>query len=254
MSQPSRLERPGGDTIAYLTRAAKANGPGIFWLSGFKSDMNGTKAAALDAWATRTGRGYTRFDYFGHGASSGDFRDGTISRWREDALAVLDQVTAGPQVLIGSSMGGWIALLAALARPERIAGMVLIAPAADFTEDLLWARLPDDARREIETKGEWLRPSAYDSDPYPMTRTLIEDGRKHLLLKQPIAVRVPIHILHGMADPDVPWEHGLRLIELLESHDVTFELIKTGDHRLSSPADLARLEATIERLVGRIAS
>lgn len=252
MTQILRLERPDGQTIAYLNRTAKAAGPGILWLSGFKSDMTGTKAEALDAWAVRTVRGYTRFDYFGHGASSGDFRDGTVSRWREDALAVLDRVTSGPQILVGSSMGAWIALLVALARPERVAAMVLIAPAPDFTEDLIWAELSDDARREIEMKGEWMRPSAYDPDPYPITRTLIEDGRKHLVLTQSIPLHMPVRILHGMADRDVPWRHALRLVERLESNDVTLELVKHGDHRLSMPADLARLEDTLERLLRRL--
>lgn len=252
MTQPLRLERPDGQTLAYLKRAAKANAPGILWLSGFKSEMTGTKAAALDAWAERTGRGYTRFDYFGHGASSGDFRHGTISRWREDALAVLDKVTNGPQLLVGSSMGAWIALLAALARPKRVAGLMLIAPATDFTEALLWEHLPEKARRDIETNGEWLRPSAYDLDPYPITRTLIEDGRKHLLLGRSIPVRVPVHILQGLDDPDVPWPHALALVDKLESADVALELVKGGDHRLSTPPEIARLENALERMLARI--
>jgi len=171
---------------------------------------------------------------------------------RADALAVLDAATEGPQLLVGSSMGAWIALLTALARPERVAGMVLIAPATDFTEELLWSGLPDAARREIEANGEWLRPSAYDPEPYPITRALIEDGRKHLILGQSIAVRVPVHILHGMEDPDVPWRHALRLVENLESKDVTLELVKGGDHRLSTPAEIARLENAIERMMARI--
>ncbi len=251
MTQVLRLERPDGHTIAYLKRAAKATGPGVLWLSGFKSDMTGTKAAALDAWAARTGRGYTRFDYFGHGASSGSFRDGTVSRWREDALAVIDELTNGPLILVGSSMGAWIALLAASVRPARVAGMVLIAPAPDFTEELIWDKLPDEAKREMEISGEWLRPSAYDPDPYPITRALIEDGRRHLLMKRPIPLRLPTHILHGMADQDVPWTHALRLVERLEGDDVTLELVKHGDHRLSTSADIARLEGAVERLSRR---
>ena len=252
MQQALRLERPDGHTIAYLKRPAKAKGPGVLWLSGFKSEMTGTKATALDAWAERTGRGYTRFDYFGHGASSGDFVEGTVSRWRDDALAVLDALTEGPQLLVGSSMGAWIALLAALARRERVAGMVLIAPATDFTEALLWPRLPAEARRQIESDGVWLRPSAYDPDPYPITRGLIEDGRKHLLLGAPIAVRVPVHIQHGMEDPDVPWTHAGRLVERLESSDVTLELVKGGDHRLSTAPEIARLESRIEQMLARL--
>jgi pimeloyl-ACP methyl ester carboxylesterase len=252
MQQALRLERPDGHTIAYLSRAAKTKGPNVLWLSGFKSEMAGTKASALDDWAARTGRGYTRFDYFGHGASSGDFRQGTISRWREDALAVIDQLTEGPQLLVGSSMGAWVALLAVLARPSRVAGMVLIAPAADFTEALLWPRLSGDARRQIEVEGVWLRPSAYDPDPYPITRGLIEDGRKHLLLGAPIALNMPIHILQGMDDPDVPWTHALKLVERLQSSDVTLELVKSGDHRLSTPPEIARLKARIEQMLAKI--
>lgn len=252
MTQPLRLERPDGNTIAYLKRAAKANTPGVLWLSGFKSEMTGTKAAALDAWAERTGRGYTRFDYFGHGASSGDFRRGTVSRWRDDALAVIDKVTKGPLVLVGSSMGAWIALLAALARKDRVAAMVLIAPATDFTEALIWETLSEKQRREIETKGEWLRPSAYDTDPYPITRDLIEDGRQHLLLGRTIDVSVPVHILHGMDDNDVPWLHALKLVGVLNSTDVALELVKGGDHRLSTPAEIARLENAIERMLARL--
>jgi pimeloyl-ACP methyl ester carboxylesterase len=249
--QASRLERPDGHTIAYLKRPAKATGPGVLWLSGFNSEMRGTKAAALDVWAERTGRGYTRFDYFGHGASSGAFRDGTVSRWREDALAVLDGVTQGPQVFAGSSMGAWIALLLALARPERVAGLVLIAPAPDFTEELIWATLPEAAKRQIEVEGLWLRPSAYGVGPYPITRTLIEDGRRHLLLSGDIAIDAPIHILHGMKDEDVPWTHALKLVERLQSPDVVFELIKNGDHRLSTARDIAQLEAALERVIKR---
>jgi len=246
MTQVSRLERPDGQTIAYLNRATKATGPGVLWLSGFKSEMTGIKAAALDAWAARTDRGYTRFDYFGHGASSGAFREGTVSRWRADALAVIDELTDGPQVLVGSSMGAWIALLVALARPARVVGMVLIAPAPDFTEELIWDELPDEARREIETTGELMRASAYDPDPYPITRALIEDGRRHLLLKQTIRLHMPIHILHGMADQDVPWTHALRLVEKLVSKEVTLELVKHGDHRLSTAGDIARLIRALE--------
>jgi pimeloyl-ACP methyl ester carboxylesterase len=186
-----------------------------------------------------------RFDYSGHGASEGQFVDGTISRWRQDALDVLDRLTEGPQILVGSSMGGWLALLAALARPERVAGLVLIAPACDFTERLLWAGLTDDSRRAITDEGVWLRPSQYGPKPYPITRALIEDGRRHLLMDAEIAVDCPVRILHGMRDPDVPWRHGLALVDLLRSPDVTFELIKSGDHRLSDPGSLGRLEELV---------
>jgi len=249
MDEPRQLERPDGHRLAYLKTAGIATGPGVLWLSGFKSDMAGTKAAALAEWAGHTNRVYTRFDYFGHGRSSGDLKEGTVSRWLDDALAVLDHVASGPQILAGSSMGGWIATLATLRRPSRIAGLVLVAPAADFTEDLLWPHMPDAARREVMERGLWLRPSAYDPDPYPITRTLIEDGRKHLVLGGPIAVHCPVRVVHGMADPDVPWTHGLRLAERLESHDVVFHLVRGGDHRLSGGGDIARLCRMLDELL-----
>lgn len=253
MNEPLRLQRPDGHSIAYLKTQGAATGPGVLWLSGFKSDMSGTKAMALDDWARRSNRTLTRFDYFGHGRSSGDFRDGTVSRWLDDATAALDQLTSGPQVLVGSSMGGWIATLLALRRPARIAGILLIAPAADFTEELIWKRLPKDARRDIDERGEWLRPSAYDPEPYPITRGLIEDGRKHLVLGAPIDVRCPVRVLQGMADPDVPWTHAMRLVERLQSPDVVVELIKHGDHRLSNADGIARMGRLLDELIARAA-
>jgi pimeloyl-ACP methyl ester carboxylesterase len=235
------------ERIAYMTRPG--NSPGIVWLGGFKSEMTATKATALDSWAARAGRAFVRFDYFGHGKSSGEFRDGTITRWRDDALAVLDRLTSGPQILVGSSMGGYLALLAARLRPERIAGLLLIAPAADFTEKLLWAGMPDDAKRQLEESGAWLRPSAYDPNPYPITRRLIEDGRRHLILdKGPIALRCPARILQGMQDADVPWQHALKLFRAITG-DVSLTLVRDGDHRLSTPSDLARMERVLEALV-----
>ena len=246
--EPERLARPDGHTIAYRKTVGHATGPGVVWLSGFKSDMGGTKAQALAAWAARTGRALTLFDYFGHGRSSGAFAEGTVSRWLDDALAVLDELTVGPQVLVGSSMGGWIAALAALQRPERVKGMLLIAPAADFTEALIWENAPDEVKRAILERGVWERPSAYDPDPYPITRGLIEDGRRHLILGGAIDVRCPVRVLHGMADPDVPWTHGMRLVERLVSEDVVVQLVKHGDHRLSTPADIARMCGVLEEL------
>lgn len=222
--------------------------PGIVWLGGFKSEMTATKATALDAWAAKSGRAFLRFDYFAHGGSSGDFRRGTVSRWRADALAVLDELTEGPQILVGSSMGAWLALLAALARPERIVALLLIAPATDFTDKLLWSRLSEDVRREIVDKGEWLRPTSYGPDPYPITRELIEDGRKHLLLDSEIALRCPVRILQGMSDPDVPWQHALKLVEAL-GPDTQITLVKDGDHRLSKPHELALIEQILAGLV-----
>ena len=238
-----RFIREDGETIAYLRRGGKS--PGVVWLGGFHSDMHGTKAQALDAWAEARGHAYMRFDYHGHGASSGAFRDGTITRWRDDALAVLDQLCDGPQVLVGSSMGAWIALLAARARPEKVASLLLLAPAADFTEALIWDRMSPDIRREIMERGEWQRPSAYGDGPYPITRALIEDGRRHLLLGAPIPIDVPVHIIQGMKDPDVPWQHALKLIDTL-SGNPTLTLIKDGDHRLSTPDDLSRIAAALD--------
>ncbi len=241
-----KLLREDSETIAYSRRAGKT--PGIVWLGGFHSDMQGTKAVALDQWAEANGRAFLRFDYFGHGASSGNFREGTITRWRDDALAVLDGLTQGPQVLVGSSMGAWIALLAARLRPERLAGMLLIAPAPDFTERLIWRQMPDHIQKQIMESGEWLRPSLYDERPYPITRALIEDGRKHLLLDGPIEMDIPIHILQGMRDPDVPWQHAIELTGRLSGNPV-ITLIKRGDHRLSTPDDLRRIEWLLGELV-----
>src|SRR5580692_5043129 len=232
-------------TIA--VRAAEGAAPGLLWLGGFKSDMLGTKAAALARFAAERGRAIVRFDYSGHGESKGEFADGTIGRWLEESLAVFHACCRGPQVLIGSSMGGWIALL--LARQLRrasapaasLAGMVLIAPAVDFTDALMWKKFSPEIRREIETKGSWLRPSQYDIAPYPITRQLIEDGRKHLLLGGLIETGCPVRILQGVEDPDVPWGHAVELVSRLSQDDVVLSLVKDGDHRLSRPEDIERL-------------
>jgi pimeloyl-ACP methyl ester carboxylesterase len=224
--------------------------PGLFWLGGFKSDMKGTKAEALDRWAESEGRACMRFDYSGHGESGGAFTDGTISRWLEECVAVYLQFARGTQVLIGSSMGGWLALLLAKAVSERldaapIVGMVLIAPAVDFTEELMWKKFPDAARQQIEQTGVWMRPSAYGEEPYPITRALIEDGRRHLLLGGLIETRCPVHILQGVEDPDVPWRHAIELVSRFSRDDVVLTLIKDGDHRLSRPEDIERLIAAV---------
>ncbi len=238
------------------TRAGR--GPGLFWLGGFKSDMQGTKALALDGWAAERGRASVRFDYSGHGESSGDFADGTIGRWLEESVAVFEQFCDGPQVVIGSSMGGWMALL--LAREIRklqgeqqakgsLAGLVLIAPAPDFTEELMWKNLPAKVKEEIETKGFWLRPSEYgDGSPYPITRNLIEEGRNHLLLGRTIDVGCPVRILQGAKDPDVPWQHAFALTHRLPADDVVLTLIQDGDHRLSRPQDIARILAAVAEM------
>jgi pimeloyl-ACP methyl ester carboxylesterase len=222
--------------------------PGIVWLGGFRSDMTGTKASYLADWAKKEGRSFLRFDYSGHGASDGDFEDGSISAWLADALAAFDALTEGPKILVGSSMGAWIATLLALRRPTRIAGIVFIAPAPDFTEELIWPSLGEEARRTLIAEGRIVNPSAYADEPTIITRRLIEDGRKHLVLGTRIAIAAPIRILHGMADPDVPWRHALRFAEAIASEDLTVTLIKGGDHRLSTERELARLVASIRSL------
>ena len=237
--------------IAVCARAGGS--PGLFWLGGFKSDMQGTKAIALDAWAAEQNRACTRFDYSGHGESGGSFVDGTIGRWLEESVAVFEQFCNGPQVVIGSSMGGWMALLLAreLARREgsraSLAGLVLIAPAPDFTEELMWKGFSPQIRQEIETSGVWLRPSEY-GEPYPITRTLIEEGRNHLLLGSAIEVGCPIRILQGAQDPDVPWRHAFALAHRLPVDDVVLTVIQDGDHRLSRPQDIARMLAAVAEI------
>lgn len=218
--------------------------PGIMFLSGFFSDMTGTKASYLAERCTETGRCFTRFDYRGHGLSSGAFIDGCIGDWLDDAIKVFDAVTRGPQILVGSSMGGWIMLLLALARPERVAGLVGIAAAPDFTEELVWQKLTPAQQQEMQQKGVLYEPSDY-GDPLPYTLKLVEDGRKHLLLNKSIAIHAPTHLLQGMKDNDVPWRLAPRIAEKLASPNVQVTLIKEGDHRLSTPADLQLLWNTI---------
>jgi pimeloyl-ACP methyl ester carboxylesterase len=212
--------------------------------------MTGTKALFLEDYCRRRGHAYVRFDYFGHGASSGDFALGTIGRWRDDAISVIDSLTAGPQILVGSSMGGWVMLLAALARRQRVAALVGIAGAPDFTEELLWPRLTPAQREEIMRRGAIVLPSPFDPAGYLYTRALVEDGRRHLLLRGPIALDVPVRLLHGLGDGSVPWQLSLRLAERLESRDVALTLVKDGDHRLSREPDLARLAQTLDALTG----
>jgi pimeloyl-ACP methyl ester carboxylesterase len=232
-----------GERIAY--QKVEGAGPTVIWLGGFHSDMEGAKAVALSDWAEAAGRAYLRFDYFGHGASSGAFEDGTIGRWRADALAVVDRLTTGPLVLVGSSMGGWLACLVALARPERINALVLIAPAADFTDKLMEPGFSAEARAALTKDGVWTRPSEYDGGGYPITAALIEEGRAWSILPGPVAIDCPVRILQGGADPDVPWRHALALSEALVGEDVIFSLIKDGDHRLSRPRDLERMIAVV---------
>jgi len=241
----------GRRRIAVRARAGRA--PGLFWLAGFNSDMKGTKALALDAWAAEQGRACVRFDYSGHGESGGNFADGTIGRWLEESVAVFGQFCAGPQIVIGSSMGGWLALLLARELAGRsglgasLAGLVLIAPAADFTEALMWNGFSPEVRDEIMTKGVWHRPSQY-GDPYAITRALIEEGRNHLLLGSAIEVGCPVRILQGTQDPDVPWQHAFALAQRLPREDVVLTMIQDGDHRLSRPQDISRIIAAVAEI------
>jgi pimeloyl-ACP methyl ester carboxylesterase len=241
----------GGRRLAVLRRPGA--GPGVVWLGGLRSEMTATKATHLSGWAGRTGRAFLRFDYSGHGASEGRFEEGTVSAWLADAIAVLRSRTEGPQILVGSSLGGWLALLATRAlrdagERDRIAGLVLVAPAPDFTERLMWARFSARSKRAIERDGVYLEPSAYSPDPLPITRALIEDGRRHLLLGGTIETGAPVRILHGTADPDVPWELSVELMGRLVGEPVTLTLVKDGDHRLSKPEELALLERAVEDL------
>ena len=240
------LQRPDGERLAW--RRVDGRGPAVVWLGGFRSDMAGTKAQALAEWAQAKGQAYVRFDYFGHGESSGDFAKGTITRWRADALAVLDELAGGEAVLVGSSMGGWIACLAAMAAPQRIRGLALVAPAPDFTEKLMAPEITPEGRAALDRDGVWLRPSLY-GDPYPITRALLEDGARWSILPGPVPIEVPVRILQGAEDPDVPWRHALELAQAIKSADLVFSLIKDGDHRLSRPQDIARLIAAVEELV-----
>ena len=254
--EPAIIEVGEGDGRRRIAVRARAGSPpGLFWLGGFNSDMKGTKALALDGWAAEHGRACVRFDYSGHGESGGAFIDGTIGRWLEESVAVFEQVCRGPQVVIGSSMGGWIALLLARAIAKReanratLAGLVLIAPAPDFTEQLMWNGFSDEIREEIRTKGVWMRPSEYgDGTPYPITRALIEEGRNHLLLGSAIEVGCPVRILQGAQDPDVPWQHAFALAHRLPAEDVVLTMIQDGDHRLSRPQDIARIIAAVAEM------
>jgi pimeloyl-ACP methyl ester carboxylesterase len=242
------------DRRAIAVRARPGAAPGLVWLGGYKSDMQGTKAAALADWAERQRRACVRFDYSGHGESGGAFADGTIGRWLAECLMVFDACCQGPQILVGSSMGGWLALLMVRAVRQRpppregasVAGLVLIAPAVDFTEELMWKRMTPAIKQELEQNGVWARPSDYSPEPYLVTRQLIEEGRDHLLLGGMIETGCPVRILQGVEDTDVPWRHAVELTSRLASDDVVLTLVKDGDHRLSRPED-------IERLIGAVA-
>jgi pimeloyl-ACP methyl ester carboxylesterase len=242
------LTREDGATIAY--RRVPGRAPGVIFLGGFMSDMTGTKAQALDAFCRARSHAFLRFDYFGHGQSSGDFAQGTVGRWKADALAALDRLSEGPQILIGSSLGGWLMLLAALTRSQRIEALIGIAAAPDATEDLMWQRFPSAVRDAIEREGSARLPSAYSEQGYLITRNLIVEGRAHLVMRQAIPLTCPVRLLHGINDAEVPYRTSLDLAARISSADVRVTLIKDGDHRLSRDADLALLTATLGELLG----
>ncbi|CAM5459840.1 hypothetical protein MAUB1S_07738 [Mycolicibacterium aubagnense] len=243
------------DDISIALRHQAGKAPGLVWLGGYKSDMLGTKAETLADWADRNGHAFLRHDYSGHGESGGDFNEGTISTWLAQSLAVFRRYTAGKQILVGSSMGAWIALRMVQelrkAGDDRVAGLVLLAPAPDFTAELIEPTLTDAQRRDLAENGFFAEPSDYSDQPYIYTRALIEDGRDNLVMTGPIDTHCPVHVIQGLADPDVPHTHALKLVSHLPSDDVTLSLVPEGDHRLSRPQDLELLQRAVETLVKR---
>ncbi len=246
MTDIQHLSRPDGETLAY--RRVDGAGPTVVWIGGFRSDMEGTKALALDMAARERGWSFVRYDHFAHGRSTGDWRRATIGRWREDAIALIDSLD-GPVIPVGSSMGGWVALLLALARPERVQGLVLINPAQDFTERLMWPGLADHERQAILRDGETLIVEEGLGE-YVLTRAMFEEAKAWLLLDGAIDLNAPLHILQGRADDTVPWRHQVELVERLRGGDVRLDLIEGGDHRLSTQSDLDRLIAAVEAMRG----
>jgi pimeloyl-ACP methyl ester carboxylesterase len=243
----SFLKRPDGNRVAYAWRAGHK--PTVVFLGGFRSDMSGTKALALDIWARRSGFAFLRFDYFAHGASDGAFEDATVGRWIDDARSVIGAVVGdGPLVLVGSSMGGWIMLNLVDALRERLVGLVGIAVAPDFTQELIWPELSPADQATLKREGRLLRPSRYTPEPDILTLKLIEEGADHLVLNRPLDLPCPLHLLHGTADPEVPWRHSQRVLEHVRAPEATLTLVKDGDHRLSQPGDIARLLSTVEKL------
>lgn len=245
---PRYLQRPDNEMLAYVHIGGKS--PGVVFCPGFHSNMEGDKALALDRWCRATGRQFTRFDYFGHGHSSGQIADGTIGRWREDALAVLDEVTSGPQLIVGSSMGGWMMLLIALARPERVSALVGIACAADMTRDMPERRLTAEQRKLLDDRG-WVEiANSYDDGaPYRLRREMLSESKAHWLLDGDIPIQVPVRLIHGLADLDVPWQRSVAVAERLESNDVEVILVKDGDHRLSTTVAIDRLQNILAGLL-----
>ncbi|MBC9248269.1 alpha/beta hydrolase [Paracoccus sp. 11-3] len=242
------LETSAGRRIAFHSTPGK--GPGVVFLGGFKSDMTGTKALYLEEWAQRTGRAFLRFDYSGHGDSSGQFEDGCIGDWAEDARAIIEAQTDGPQILVGSSMGGWISLLLARSMPQRVAGLVTIAAAPDFTEQGFWPSFSEDQRKTLLQSGRLELPSDYSDDPYVITRQLIEDGREQLVMTEPLPLPFPTRFLQGTADDDVPMQWALDLLDHATGDDIRLTLVKGADHRFSTPECLALISTAVEDVLG----
>lgn len=252
---PGHAAYPSGYRNAYLAQPGKSQAtghPGVVFCSGFRSDMEGSKAVALADWCAAHEIDFLRFDYFGHGRSDGDFLDGTMSLWRQDVFGLLAALTTGPQILVGSSFGGWLSLMAAAEMPETVCGLVLIAPAVDMTERLMWSRFSPEARQQLESEGIFYDPSDYDAQGYPITKALIEDGRQYLMLDKPseIPVHVPVRVLHGQKDLAVPWQLSLELAEKIGGQDVELHFVKNGDHSLSAPDNLDLLTGTLKNLIG----
>lgn len=245
------LQRHDGERVAY--HASSGRSPGVIYLNGFMSDMQGTKALAVEEFCQKKGQSFIRFDYLGHGASSGDFKQGTISRWAEDALAVLDELTVGPQILVGSSMGGWLMFLVALKRPEKVKGLVGIATGADFTEDLIMANMPDHLQENLNNMG-YFETTFGEIEPftYTITQKLLEDGKLHLLLRNPIPYEGSVHLLHGMKDKEVPWQNSIRIADLLKTDDVTLSFVKNAGHRFAEPEEINLLLTSIDQMLKKI--
>lgn len=249
LTEPLTLQRGSENFIAYNRLEQKDKSlPEVLFLGGFKSDMTGTKASFLGDLCQNRGQTYTRFDYFGHGLSSGEFTEGTIGVWLSDTLAMIDQVTEGPLILVGSSMGGWLMVLAALARPERVSGLIGVAAAPDFTEELIWAGLTEVQRLDFLRQGIIQTPSQYENEGFPITLQLVEEGRSHLILPKPLSIQCPVHLIHGDSDRDVPFELSSRLAKNIKSSDVTLTLIKGGDHRLNTPLALGRVASILNEV------
>jgi len=252
---PSELALPDGRKLAYHRTEARgegANSPGVVFLGGFRSDMDGTKALALESWAKAAGRGFLRFDYTGHGRSSGEFLDGSIGDWARDAEDAVGRLTEGKQILVGSSMGGWISLLLAKRMTEKVAALVGIAAAPDFTEDSMWAEFSGVQRVELAKTGRVELPSDYSDEPYVITRRLIEDGRENLVLRTPLRLPFPVRLLQGTDDTDVPQEVALRLLAHLDSPDARLQLVKGADHRFSETRELQIIASTIEEVTNAL--